>query len=244
MLLHNGRRLLVGDKHFLRWARDGTWDRALAELQHPGPPCPRPQPRALGRGDRLLLDQSVTRSWSSRLRRRQEDRRQQTPRRRGHAGLLVAVLVTAASVQDRAAVPRLLGRARYRRPPARPSVGRPGLHRQRRAGREQDPAVHDPDRRRDQAQGRPYHPASSLGRRADFASMHRCRRFTRQYEQTPLAHEAMVVISQLALMLCRLDRMTEPPPLRSCSTGFSRPLPGTARSWPGSRARWPAGRRR
>jgi hypothetical protein len=31
-------------------------------------------------------------------------------------GLLVAVLVTAASVQDRAAVPRLLGRARYRCP--------------------------------------------------------------------------------------------------------------------------------
>jgi putative transposase len=31
----------------------------------------------------------------------------------------VAVLVTAASVQDRAAVPRLLGRARYRCPGAR-----------------------------------------------------------------------------------------------------------------------------
>jgi hypothetical protein len=153
MVPHDFRRLLVGDKHFLRWARDGTWDRALAELHHPGPPCPRPQPRALGRGDRLLLDQSVTRSWSSRLRRRQEDRRHQTPRRRGHAGLLVAVLVTAASVQDQAAVARLLGRARYRCPGARPSSGRAGLHRQRRAGREQDPAVHDPDRRRDQAQG-------------------------------------------------------------------------------------------
>jgi hypothetical protein len=38
--------------------------------------------------------------------------------------------------------------------------------------------------------------------------MHRCRRLTRQYEQTPLAHEAMVVISQL--MLRRLDRMAEP----------------------------------
>jgi hypothetical protein len=73
-------------KHFLRWTSDGTWDRALAELQHPGPPCPRPQPGALGRGDRLLLDQSVTRSWSSRLRRRQEDRRHQTPHRRGHPG--------------------------------------------------------------------------------------------------------------------------------------------------------------
>ena len=45
-----------------------------------------------------------------------------------------------------------------------------------------------------------------------FAWMQRCRRLTRQYEQTPLAHEAMVVISQLALMLRRLDRMTEPPP--------------------------------
>jgi hypothetical protein len=31
--------------------------------------------------------------------------------------------------------------------------------------------------------------------------MHRCRRLTRQDEQTPLAHEAMVVISQIALIL-------------------------------------------
>jgi hypothetical protein len=38
------------------------------------------------------------------------------------------------------------------------------------------------------------------------------RRLTRQYEQTPLAHEAMVVISQHLLMLRRLDRMTKPPP--------------------------------
>ena len=45
-----------------------------------------------------------------------------------------------------------------------------------------------------------------------FAWMQRCPRLTCQYEQTPLAHEAMVVISRLALMLRRLDRMTEPPP--------------------------------
>jgi len=32
-----------------------------------------------------------------------------------------------------------------------------------------------------------------------FVWMHRCRRLTRQHVQTPLAHEAMVVISQLAL---------------------------------------------
>jgi putative transposase len=102
-------RLLVDDKHFLRRPSDGTWDRALAELHHPGPPCPRPQPRALGRGDRLLLDQSVTRSWS-----RGFDGAKKIDGIKRHVvvdtlGLLVAVLVTAASVQDRAAVPRLLG---------------------------------------------------------------------------------------------------------------------------------------
>src|SRR4029453_15770071 len=53
-------------KRFLRWTSDGTWDRALAELHHPGPLCPRPQPGALSRSDRLLLNQNVTRSWSSR----------------------------------------------------------------------------------------------------------------------------------------------------------------------------------
>jgi transposase len=36
-----------------------------------------------------------------------------------------------------------------------------------------------------------------------FAWMHRCRRLTCQYEQTPMAHEAMVVIRQIALTLCR-----------------------------------------
>ena len=238
MLLHNGRRLMVGDPQALPALGPRRHLRPRPrQLQHPSPPCPRPQPRALGRGDRLLLDQSVTRSWSSRLRRRQEDRRHQTPRRRGHAGLLVAVLVTAASVQDRAAVPRLLGRARYRCPGARPSVGRAGLHRQRRAGREQDPAVHDPDRRRDQSQGRLYHPASSLGRRADFRLDAPLPTPHRQYEQTLLAHEAMVVISQLALMLRRLDRMAEPRQRRSCSTGF-----GAARSsMPGWHPEQPAG---
>jgi hypothetical protein len=45
-----------------------------------------------------------------------------------------------------------------------------------------------------------------------FAWMYRCRRLIRQYEQTPLVHEAMVVMSQLALLLRHLDRTTERPP--------------------------------
>jgi len=35
--------------------------------------------------------------------------------------------------------------------------------------------------------------------------MHRSRRLTRQYEQLPPAHDAIVVISQIALLLGRLD---------------------------------------
>jgi hypothetical protein len=163
------RRLLVGDKHFLRWARDGTWDRDLAPLHHGVRHGLRPQPPEPPAGviDSCSINVSPVRGPGG------FDGAKKIDGIKRYVvvdtlGLLVAVLVTAASVQDRAAVPRLLGRARYRCPGARPSVGRPGLHRQRRPGREQDPAVHDPDRGRDQAQGRLYHPASSLGRRAVF----------------------------------------------------------------------------
>jgi putative transposase len=127
-------------------------------------------------------------------------------------GLLVAVLVTAASVQDRAAVPRLLGRARYRCPRLghlRAEQGYTGSVVQ---------AVSRILRFTIQIVGGIKLKGSFITQprrwviERTFAWMQRCRRLTRQYEQTPLAHEAMVVISQLALMLRRLDRMTEPPP--------------------------------
>ena len=125
-------------------------------------------------------------------------------------GLLVAVLVTAASVQDRAAVPRLLGRARYRCP----GLGHLWADHGHTGSVVQ--AVSRSLRLTIQIVGgiKPKGGLITQPRRwlveRSFASMHRCRRLTRQYEQTPLAHEAVVVISQLALMLRRLDRMTEP----------------------------------
>jgi transposase len=91
-------------------------------------------------------------------------------------------------------------------------VGRPGLRRQRRAGCEQDPAVDDPDRRQIKPKGGLITQPRRWVVERTYAWMHRCRRLTRQYEQTPLAHEAMVVIRQIALTLHRLNRMTEPPP--------------------------------
>src|SRR4029450_3986233 len=193
---------------------DGTWDRALAELHHPGPLCPRPQPGALSRSDRLLLNQSVTRSWSSRLRRRQEDRRHQTPHRRGHPGPAG-------------------GRAGHRGQRAGSGGGAPAA---RPSPLPLPPLGHPRDE-----PGYTGSVVQAVGRivrftirivggiklkggfitqprrwviERTFAWMQRCRRLTRQDEQTPLAHEAMVVISQRALILRRLDRMTEPPPTR------------------------------
>jgi len=72
-------------------------------------------------------------------------------------------------------------------------------------------AAHDPDRWRDQAQGPFIQPCRWVVERI-CAWVHRCPRRTRQDEQTPLAHEAMVVSSQIALMLRRLDRTPEPRP--------------------------------
>jgi transposase len=169
-------------KRFLRWTSDGTWDRALAELHHPGPLCPRPQPGALSRSDRLLLNQSVTRSWSSRLRRRQEDRRHQTPHRRGHPGPAGGRAGHRGQRAGSGGAAPAARPSRYRCP--RLGIcGPTRAHRQRRAGREQDPAVHDPDRRRDQAQGGFITQPRRWVVERTFACMHRCRRLTRQYSR-------------------------------------------------------------
>jgi hypothetical protein len=85
------------------------------------------------------------------------------------------------------AVPWLLARARYRYPRLGPSVGRPGLYGGCRAGREQDPAVRDPDRRQIKPKGGLITQPRRWVVERTFAWMHRCRRLTRQYEQTPLA---------------------------------------------------------
>jgi hypothetical protein len=90
-------------------------------------------------------------------------------------------------------------------------VGRPGLHRQRRAGCEPDPL-----RLTIQIVGgiKPQGPFIQPRRWVveRIFWVHCCPRRTRQDEQTLLAHEAMVVSSQIALMLRRLDRTREPRP--------------------------------
>ena len=47
-------------KHFLSWARDGAWELVLAEVRRQVA-MPTSATPSLGRGDRLPLNQSVTR---------------------------------------------------------------------------------------------------------------------------------------------------------------------------------------
>ncbi len=103
-------------KHLLRWARDGTWDRVLAQLRRQVRDAHgrNPEPTA-GVIDSCSIKASPV------CGPRGFDGAKKLDGIKRHVvvdtlGLLVAVLVTAASVQDRAAVPRLLARARYRCP--------------------------------------------------------------------------------------------------------------------------------
>jgi transposase len=96
--------LLVGDPQALPvLARDGTWDRALAELRrqvrHAHGRNPEPSAGVI---DSCSINASPV-WWFSRPRQRQEVRRHQTYVVVDTLGVLVAVLVTEASVQARAA---------------------------------------------------------------------------------------------------------------------------------------------
>jgi transposase len=199
-------------KHFLRWTSDGTWDRALAELQHPGPPCPRPQPGAsAGVIDSCSIKASPVRAPCGFDGAKKID------------GIKRHIVVATLACWWPCWSPRPACRIGRRCPgcSADPATAAPRLDHLRAEQGYTGSVVQAVSRiLRFTIQivggiklkgGFITQPRRWVIERT-FAWMQRCRRLTRQYEQTPLAHEAMVVISQLALMLRRLDRMTEPPP--------------------------------
>jgi transposase len=116
-------------QHFLHWVRDGTWNRASSSFADRSPWL-WPQSRAR----RRVIDSCSIRASPVRGPRRFDGAKKIDGIKR-HVVVdtldpLVAVLVTAASVQDRAAVPGCSPEPATAAP-VRPSVGRRGLHRQR-----------------------------------------------------------------------------------------------------------------
>ena len=103
-------------KHFLRWARNGTWDRIVNDPRQQARSSiqPNPEPSA-GVVDSCSIKASAVRGP------RGFDGAKKINGIKRHIvvdtlGLLLAVYITAANVQDRTAVVDLLSRARQRCP--------------------------------------------------------------------------------------------------------------------------------
>ncbi len=121
-------------------------------------------------------------------------------------GILVAALVTPANVQDRAAFPQAAAQGQADRTHHRPRLGGQGLHRPTvadaatKAGVTVD-VVSGPKPGR----GFIVQPRRWVVERTNGWINH-CRRLDRHYEITLDAHEGFLILSQIALLLRRLDR--------------------------------------
>ncbi len=201
-------------KHFLRWARRGLWQRILDDL--------REQVRQdVGRASSPTAggaDSCSVKSTPAAGPRGFDGAKKLNGVKRhvvvDTLGLLLGVSVTAANTQDRAALPHLLAEVTTRCPTLELLWADRGY-----PGAPLAAAVAALSVTLALVSG--VKPPAGSGQFAvqprrwvverSFAWMSRCRRLARQYEQTALAHEAMTIVSQIALMLRRLDKLTEPP---------------------------------
>lgn len=122
------------------------------------------------------------------------------------AGILIAAAVTAANVQDRTAFPRLLRKAKHVAPTIahvrldKGYTGQTVTKAAAQAGVTVD-VVSEPKPN----SGFTVQPRRWVVERTNGWINH-CRRLDRHYEVTPTAHQGFLILSQIALLLRRLDR--------------------------------------
>jgi transposase len=125
-------------------------------------------------------------------------------------GLVLAMVITAASVQDRDGARPLLWNLHPQLPQGPPGVGRRRVHRRQahRVGHRHE----DDHRGRDQT-GPPRlrSPARRWVVERTFAWISKHRRTVRDYEQLASSHEAMILWAMIALMTRRLTQTDELP---------------------------------
>lgn len=193
-------------KHFLRWCRTGIWTKILTAVRGEA------RTRA-GRRERpsaAVVDSSSVKA-SPVAGPRGFDGAKKVDGIKRHilvdtAGILVAAVVTAADVQDRAAFPALLRKATKIAPTIahlwcdKGYTGQTVADAAARAGVSIE-VVSGPK----PTNGFRVQPRRWVVERTNGWINH-CRRLDRHYENTLAAHEGFLYLSQIALLLRRLDR--------------------------------------
>ncbi|MDT5175775.1 MAG: hypothetical protein QOG37_3026 [Mycobacterium sp.] len=193
-------------KHFLRWCRTGTWAPILTTVR--GEVRTRSGRRS--RPTAAVVDSSSVKA-SPVTGPRGFDGAKKVDGVKRHvlvdsAGVLVAAVVTAADVQDRAAIPTLLRKAKRIAPTIshvwvdKGYTGQAVTIAAAQAGVTVD-VVSGPK----PGCGFIVQPHRWVVERTNGWINH-CRRIDRHYEVTLAAHEGSVYLSQIALLLRRLDR--------------------------------------
>jgi transposase len=202
-------------KHLMRWCRDRTWAPILTTVR--GDVRTRSGRRRRPTAA-VLASSSVKASPVAGPRGFDSAHKVDGLNRHGlvdTAGVLVAAVVTEANVQDRAAFPALLCKAK----PIAPTIGHLWLDRGY-TGQAVTTAATKAGVTVDVVSGpKPGHGLIVQPRRwiVDRTNgwINHCRRIDRHHQTTLTAHEKFVYLSQIALLLRRLDHS-------QCSTRFSR----------------------
>lgn len=196
-------------KHFMRWARDGTWQAILDDLREE---VRQSQGRQAAPSAGVVDSSSVKSTPVRGVRGFDGAKKVQGVKRHvvvDTLGLMLLIAVTAANVGDRQVMPQLVARVRSLCPTLRHLWADRGYTGAAAsacvAAAKMTITIVGTTRVNGDFK---VEPRRWVVERT-FAWMNRCRRLTRQYEQTELAHEAHAQISQITLMLRRLDGLTE-----------------------------------
>jgi putative transposase len=220
MLPHDLLPKSTVDEYFSQWRHDGTWQHMMdvlrADVRTQQAPSQAPTPRAAS------LDSQAVQTTEQGGERGDDGGKNINGRKRhvgvATLGLLLAVVVTSAAIDDAVAAPKVLAQLGNASSPRVEVVW--GDSKYHHHGLNQWMATDSPGmwhlemvRRPQGAQGFVLLPKRWVVERT-FAWLGRCRRHSRDYERHTASSESMLRVSAIHLMLKRLEPSHVYPPFR------------------------------